>query len=762
MAQIETWYNQDLQQPVKVHYLDGSLFSHNSNGNRIGVHVFNNGEPVTLSGTVSGYVVTADGSTVPCTGTRSGNSASILIPAAAYQPGAVFITLFITDGTTVTTLASVSTSVLTARTNNQIDPGSVVTDWTQTVNAAMQSVETAAENLGGIIAVPYANITYPVPLGKYTYYEGNLYRCISPIATSESFTAAHWTQVRLGDDVSDLKSAITNFKSDITRREFALNTYIDTKFNITERLNQYINGVGSYQSSNGYNSYEFQAEEQTEIYFSGTFAYLTMAVYSATPISSDTIIGSRMKESTIPTEENPYTVDVGNYVVITVYSDPLAFYSDYRNYQIEESALGSVYASAFRVNTQYDTDFSLTAKLGKYTGSNGAYIDNSGYNSYEIIGTENTQIYFDTSNFDYLSLCVYNGTPSSATIIGSRMRGTDLPTLDNPYSLSSGYYAVISIQNSDTLSFYSNYKNIVLNNKVRLASNQIQQVKDSLDTNLTRLYVTNDIQSDHITISMYTQIAGDKKFRVDLYKYVYGTDIQTANANSNVWVMGGAYITDNAFSVLETVILPLEWDCAIKEVGASDFMGGKQHGDEIYDAYYIYADGKILDPTQSLTPFYCDAIELVQTSKLNRVGQPTDYLLKHSKHIKITPKNVFCEQSFKALQTFQVNLSYSAMLPIAPTYADAFIRNGKAELEDINSDSYTVTTTRGNKVWANIVSDDGLIRFEADSNSDMIPAFAITKGTNDRKCYYTMNADNGTWEENKLMYSNYNFSFDVN
>lgn len=210
MAVIETWYNQDLQKPVNVHYLDGSLFSHNGNGNRIGVHVFNNGEPVTLSGTISGYVVTADGSTVPCTGTRSGNDASILIPPAAYQPGAVFITLFITDGTTVTTIASVATSVLTARTNNQVDPGSVVTDWTQTINAAMQSVETAAEDLGGIVAVPYANITFPVPLGKYTYYNGGLYRCISAIASSESFTPAHWTAVRLGDDVADLKSAIEN------------------------------------------------------------------------------------------------------------------------------------------------------------------------------------------------------------------------------------------------------------------------------------------------------------------------------------------------------------------------------------------------------------------------------------------------------------------------------------------------------------------------------------------------------------------------
>lgn len=213
MAVIETWFNQDLQQPVKVHYLNGSLFSHNGNGNRIGVHVFNNGTPVTLAGTVSGYVVTADGSTVPCTGSRSGNNASILIPAAAYQPGAVFITVFLTDGNTVTTLASVATNVLQARTNNQVSPGSVVTDWTQTINAAMLSVQDAAANLGHIVATPYESITFPVPVGKYTYYDGNLYRCIVPIATSENFTASHWKQVPLGDDVAELRNATAKSKN---------------------------------------------------------------------------------------------------------------------------------------------------------------------------------------------------------------------------------------------------------------------------------------------------------------------------------------------------------------------------------------------------------------------------------------------------------------------------------------------------------------------------------------------------------------------
>ena len=246
-----------------------------------------------------------------------------------------------------------------------------------------------------------------------------------------------------------------------------------------------------------------------------------------------------------------------------------------------------------------------------------------------------------------------------------------------------------------------------------------------------------------------------------MYKYIYGPDIATPNANSNVWVMGGAYIVDNDLNIVETVILPVEWDAAIKEVGASDFMGGKQHGDENYTEWHIFADGAEIYPTSVIDPFYCDEIDLIQTSKMNRVGIPTDYLLEHAKHIKITKGNVFCEQTFKALQTFNVNLSYVAMLPIDPDFADAFIRNGKAVMEDINDGGYTVTTTKGNKVWANIISENSIIRFEADSDSDMIPAFAITKGENDRKCYYSMNDNNTSWPANKLYSAHFNYSFQV-
>lgn len=569
----------------------------------------------------------------------------------------------------------------------------------------------------------------------------------------------------LGDAIrgqaTALESLLSNFKTHIANNIYKLNTVNDSAFEFTLRAGQYINPSGSYQSNASFNSYEFEVEETSNIYFVGNPAYLTMAVYSSSYIDSSTIIGSRMKDSTLPTEESPYTVSAGQYVVITVSSNPLEFYSNYGSYEIKKSALGNVFSAAFRLNTEYDTDFSVTLKPGVYTNASGDYTSNASFNSYELVGTEDSQIYFDPTGFGYLSLCVYNGTPSSSTLAGDRMRESTLPTVDSPYTLASGYVAVVSITISDTLRFFSDYKNIVFNNSVRLAQTHIQQVKDSMNESLNKLYITNTIESDHITISTYAQLSETKKLRVDLYKYVYGPELLTPNANSNVWVMGGVYVTNNNYGVIDTVVLPLEWDCAIKEVGASDFMGGKQHGDEIYDAYYIYADGRLLDPTQPIVPFYCDALELVQTSKLNRVGQPTDYLLKHSKHIKITPKNVFCEQSFKALQTFNLNLSYVAMLPIAPSYADAFIRNGKAELEDITDAGYTVTNTQGNKVWANIVSDDSIIRFEADSDSDMTPKFAITKGDNDHKCYYSMNAEDTSWDADKVMFSKYDITISV-
>ena len=151
MAMIETWYNQDLQAPVHVQYLDGNVFSQDNLGNLIGVHVFDDGEPAVLSGTVSGNVIRADGGTVAVTGNLTGNDCYIILPEAAYLvPGPLIISIKLTGGGSGVTLCSVVANVYQTSTDTPIDPG--------TIMPSIQSLLTEIENaVASIPAAGFAN-----------------------------------------------------------------------------------------------------------------------------------------------------------------------------------------------------------------------------------------------------------------------------------------------------------------------------------------------------------------------------------------------------------------------------------------------------------------------------------------------------------------------------------------------------------------------------------------------------------------------------
>lgn len=231
MAKVEAWYEQDLKRPVRINYLDGSFFNQDAAGSRIGVKVYSDGQAVTLAGSITGYCVRADGTTVPISGTRSGNTAYIDIPQSALSvPGPLTVTIKNTESSVITTLCAVVGIVTQSRTGVQVDPGQTVTDWTNQISAQLQACQDAADNVGAIVAVPYANLTFPVEVDTYTTYNGNLYCCITRIETSESFTAAHWRQTNVCREISDLKSAITTNSNAALPNPFYLFTslsYID-------------------------------------------------------------------------------------------------------------------------------------------------------------------------------------------------------------------------------------------------------------------------------------------------------------------------------------------------------------------------------------------------------------------------------------------------------------------------------------------------------------------------------------------------------
>ena len=209
MAQIETWYNQDLQQAVKVRYIDGNVFSADNAGNIVGVNLFDGGAPATLSGSVSALIIRADGATVAAVGTLSGNQVSVALPQSAYAvPGAISIVLKLTDGTTVTTVLAVVGVVYMSTTDTVVDPGTIIPDITTLVaeiEAAVASIPADYTDLWTSLAPNYST-SNAYKVGQYVTYNGGLYRCVTAIPSGESWTAAHWTDAKLGPDLADLAS----------------------------------------------------------------------------------------------------------------------------------------------------------------------------------------------------------------------------------------------------------------------------------------------------------------------------------------------------------------------------------------------------------------------------------------------------------------------------------------------------------------------------------------------------------------------------
>lgn len=101
----------------------------------------------------------------------------------------------------------------------------------------------AGAGAAGVVASAYSSSkTYKV--GDYVLHNSNLYRCTTAITTAEAFTAAHWTQIVLADDVSDLKTDLEK-ATDSKAPQFTNGAWINTGstigavVNLTPTANQY-------------------------------------------------------------------------------------------------------------------------------------------------------------------------------------------------------------------------------------------------------------------------------------------------------------------------------------------------------------------------------------------------------------------------------------------------------------------------------------------------------------------------------------------
>lgn len=233
---IETWFNQDVKQPVKVRYLDGNIFSQDNNGNRVGVYLYDRETPVNVSGTVSANIIRSDGATVVGTGASNGNAAYIDLPSSAYAvPGVVSIIIKETSGSVITTLFAVVANVYQSSTDTVVDPGTIlpsIASLIAEIEAAVESIPADYSALWETVAPPFDTDTQ-YKYGDLTTRDGTLYKCIrSHLGT---WDASDFRATTLGKEVDNLKES--DIASDVP---------------LTWTDNGYINNDGGTTSNSNY------------------------------------------------------------------------------------------------------------------------------------------------------------------------------------------------------------------------------------------------------------------------------------------------------------------------------------------------------------------------------------------------------------------------------------------------------------------------------------------------------------------------------
>lgn len=149
MAQIETWLKCDLKKPVKVHSLDGNVFSADSAANLIGVEIYDNGQAAQITGAVHGYAIREDGATVIIDGTLSGNKASVILPLSCYT---VVGRLSVVIKVGTMTVGAVTGNVYRSTTDTIVDPAHIIPSIDELLakiaacEAATANANTAASN----------------------------------------------------------------------------------------------------------------------------------------------------------------------------------------------------------------------------------------------------------------------------------------------------------------------------------------------------------------------------------------------------------------------------------------------------------------------------------------------------------------------------------------------------------------------------------------------------------------------------------------
>ena len=159
------------------------------------------------------------------------------------------------------------------------------------------------------------------------------------------------------------------------------------------------------------------------------------------------------------------------------------------------------------------------------------------------------------------------------------------------------------------------------------------------------------------------------------------------------------------------LIISGEWECAIKEAGTEDFLGGNAHGDEQLLEIRAELVGKSLDFSSSFVATG-HSLDIVRHSILNRCNTPGDNVIDHMVIYNVTPESITINQTAEWLQDMVIETSYLLMCPISRAYTSSAKIENQSEIIDISNSGHSRPSISGNKGEFSLWGDNFYAKIE--------------------------------------------------
>lgn len=208
--------------------------------------------------------------------------------------------------------------------------------------------------------------------------------------------------------------------------------------------------------------------------------------------------------------------------------------------------------------------------------------------------------------------------------------------------------------------------------------------------------------SENLTsLLFYTQCAygdGNNYLGTELYRF------RQPEINADVWRLNTVRLfrhRTGAFVPTEdtTFVNGGEWECAIREKGMPDFMGGNNHGDETLTEFALLIDEVPYDTARNFTA-RASRLEVFCNSVLNRVDTPGDFVAVHNKHYVITGGGIVLSQRIEWLQELTIERAFLTMFPVVRKTKGGIyvtnrgIRNDNYSFEDLSDGHDQIVSTQ--------------------------------------------------------------------